>query len=224
MGPVQDKLSPFDAMTLFGAGFIGSWSLTTESFVDRYPPPPRRWSFSYVSLSASHLSSEIRYSWWTLGVSLCLDLPVQPLELRLGTPRYMSPEQAAGSPQIVDARTDIYSLGATLYELITLQPVIRAVNRAAALRELQNLHVIPPRQHDANIPQPLEQIVLKCLQPDPRDRYRSANDLADDLRRFLDGRAVVAGSPGWVRCATSTSIRERRWVCCPSVVRTDFGK
>jgi serine/threonine protein kinase/sugar lactone lactonase YvrE len=120
----------------------------------------------------------------------------------LGTPRYMSPEQAAGRQGAIDARTDIYALGATLYELITLQPVIRAVHRAEALRELQNLHVIPPRQHDAHIPQSLEQIVLKCLQPDPRDRYRSANDLADDLRRFLDGRAVVAGSPGWVRRAS----------------------
>jgi serine/threonine protein kinase len=120
----------------------------------------------------------------------------------LGTPRYMSPEQAAGRQGAIDTRTDIYALGATLYELITLQPVIRAVHRAEALRELQDLQVIPPRQHDAHIPQPLEQIVLKCLQPDPRDRYRSANDLADDLRRFLDGRAVVAGSPGWVRRAS----------------------
>ncbi|MCA9180733.1 MAG: hypothetical protein KDA51_04750, partial [Planctomycetales bacterium] len=91
---------------------------------------------------------------------------------------------------------------ATLYELVTLQPVIRAANRTAALHELRNLQVVPPRQLDANIPPPLEQIVLKCLQPDPHDRYRSAYELAEDLRRFLDGLAVVASSPGLIRRAS----------------------
>ncbi len=117
----------------------------------------------------------------------------------LGTPRYMSPEQASGRLRVVDARTDIYALGATLYELITLQPVVRGPSRAAALRELQDMQVVPPREHDAKIPLPLQRIVLKCLQSDPKDRYRTAQELADDLRRFLDGRAVLASSPGLLR-------------------------
>lgn len=95
----------------------------------------------------------------------------------LGTPRYMSPEQASGKSSLLDARTDIYSLGATLYELLTLRPAIGAGSRVEALRQLQDLSVVPPRQLDADIPRPLEQIVLKCLESEPLDRYVTAGAL-----------------------------------------------
>ncbi len=117
----------------------------------------------------------------------------------LGTPRYMSPEQASGSSKQLDPRTDIYSLGATLYELLTLRPVISGPSRAAAIRQLQDLQVAAPRTHDANLPKPLEQIVLKCLRPDPSDRYATAGALVEDLGRYLAGQPVLARAPGVVR-------------------------
>ncbi|MEQ1830868.1 MAG: serine/threonine-protein kinase [Pirellula sp.] len=113
----------------------------------------------------------------------------------LGTPRYMSPEQASGSSKQLDPRTDIYSLGATLYEMLTLRPVISGPSRAAAIRQLQDLQVAAPRTHDANIPKPLEQIVLKCLQPHPIDRYKMAGALAEDLGRFLGSVATGLNGP-----------------------------
>ena len=100
---------------------------------------------------------------------------------------------------------DIFSLGSTRYELLTLKPVITATLPAAAICELQTLRPIPLRTHDANIPLPLERIVLKCLQLDPIDRYSGADELAKDLDRFLEGLPVVARPPGQVR-------RTSRWI------------
>ncbi len=124
----------------------------------------------------------------------------------MGTPRFMSPEQASGrSSKELDARSDIFSLGSTLYELLTLKPVITATAPAPAIRELQTLQPIPLRTHDPNIPLPLERIVLKCLQLDPIDRYSGADELAKDLDRFLEGQPVLARPPGLVR-------RTSRWI------------
>ena len=124
----------------------------------------------------------------------------------MGTPRFMSPEQASGiSSKAIDARSDIFSLGSTLFELLTLKPVITAIAPASTIRELQTLQPIPLRAHDSNIPHPLERIVLKCLQPDPINRYSGADELAKDLDRFLDGLPVVARQPGPVR-------RISRWI------------
>jgi serine/threonine protein kinase len=108
----------------------------------------------------------------------------------LGTPRYMRPEQAASDSKQLDARTDIYGLGATLYELLTLRPVIDVRGRSAAIPVLKQLVVTPPRSHDPSIPRPLEQIVIKCLERNSAHRYTSAAELGDDLERFLAGRPV----------------------------------
>ena len=113
----------------------------------------------------------------------------------IGTLKYMSPEQASGDHTSVDRRTDIYSLGATLYELLTLRAPFELNNRKALLASI--LHDAPkaPRQHDATIPIDLETICLKCLSKDPADRYSTADDLADDLDRFLAKKPIVARPP-----------------------------
>ena len=122
----------------------------------------------------------------------------------LGTLRYMSPEQAAGRRAVIDHRTDIYSLGATLYELLTLQPVVDGEDRHELLARLALCQPKPPRAIDPSIPVELETIVLKALAEQPGDRYATAQDFAADLRRFLDDRPILAKRP-------SLLDRARKW-------------
>lgn len=108
----------------------------------------------------------------------------------LGTLRYMSPEQVEG--QFVDHRTDVYSLGATLYELVTCHPLIEGEDRQQILHQLQLGRPVAPRKHDSRIPHDLETIILKAISRAPDERYGSTGELALDLRRFADNRPIVA--------------------------------
>jgi serine/threonine protein kinase len=110
----------------------------------------------------------------------------------LGTLRYMSPEQAAGQRLVVDHRTDIYSLGATLYELLTFRPIFDGTDRQTLLRQILNEEPRPPRSVDPSIPPELETIVLKAVSKVPAERYASARDFADDLQRFLNYEPIRA--------------------------------
>jgi serine/threonine protein kinase len=113
----------------------------------------------------------------------------------LGTLRYMSPEQALGKRAIVDHRTDVYSLGATLYELLTLEYAVPGTDRHEVLQALANNDPRPPRHHDKNVPVELETIVLKALAKSPSERYSTAAEFADDLQRFLSDRPILARPP-----------------------------
>jgi len=113
----------------------------------------------------------------------------------VGTLRYMSPEQALGQPALVDHRTDIYSLGATLYELLTLQPVVRGCDRRELLQRIAHQDPTPLRQLNRAVPRELETIVLKCLAKEPTRRYTTAQQVADDLRRFLQDEPIQARRP-----------------------------
>ena len=113
----------------------------------------------------------------------------------LGTLRYMSPEQASARRGIVDHRTDVYSLGATLYELLTLRPACDGRDRAEVLHRIAFGDPRPPRSDNPFIPRDLETIVLKALAKDVSSRYPTAHDLADDLRRFLEDRTIQARRP-----------------------------
>lgn len=110
----------------------------------------------------------------------------------LGTPCYMAPEQALGLKGKVDRRTDVYSLGATLYEILSGTKPYQGSTSVDIL--LQLLQEDPPtlRKVDKNIPTDLNTIVMKCLEREPVRRYDSARDLADDLQRFLDGEPIHA--------------------------------
>src|SRR5262249_42886693 len=102
----------------------------------------------------------------------------------LGTLRYMSPEQALARPGAVDHRTDIYALGATLYELLTLRPAFDGQDRQELLRQIAFEEPPPPRRVDPAVPRELETVVLKAMDKEPEGRYATAQELADDLRRF----------------------------------------
>ena len=126
----------------------------------------------------------------------------------IGTLRYMAPEQLEG---LSDRRTDVYSLGLTLYELLTLRPAFDATNRGKLLRQVS--HDTPPRPRNLNrtIPRDLETIVLKATAREPERRYQSAGDLAEDLERFLDDRPIRARRAslvehGWRWCRRNPAL------------------
>ena len=115
-----------------------------------------------------------------------------------GTPGYLSPEQAAGEPQL-DARSDIFSLGSVFYEFLTGRAPFAAESVTDLLRQIREQDPPLPRRLDPEIPRDLQNICLKALEKDPEQRYRSAREMADDLRRFLAGEAVLAEPAAYAR-------------------------
>jgi eukaryotic-like serine/threonine-protein kinase len=113
----------------------------------------------------------------------------------VGTLRYMSPEQALGRRGALDHRTDVYSLGATLYELLTLEPAFGGDDRQELLRRIVAEEPRPARRLNPAVPADLETVVAKAMAKAPDERYATAQELADDLRRFLEDRPVRARRP-----------------------------
>jgi eukaryotic-like serine/threonine-protein kinase len=123
----------------------------------------------------------------------------------VGTLRYMSPEQALGKRGVVDHRTDIYSLGITLYEALALQPAYPQEERAELLQQIALNEPPPLCRLNAAVPVELETIVLKAIRREPERRYGTAQEFADDLQRFLEHKPIRASRP---------SLRERssKWM------------
>jgi hypothetical protein len=128
----------------------------------------------------------------------------------LGTPAYMSPEQARGEARAVDGRTDVYSLGVILYQMLTGELPFRG-NARMLLHQVLHDEPRPPSHLDRGVPRDLETICLKAMARDPDQRYQTAGQLAQDLRRFLAGEAVLARRAGPVGQALRW-LRRRREV------------
>jgi len=124
----------------------------------------------------------------------------------VGTLRYMAPERFRGR---CDARSDIFALGLTLYELLTTEAAFQAGDRAALIKQVSESSPPSPRSLEPRLPAPLERIILKAIQRDPEMRYATARDMAQDLSCFLEGRRVVVNLPGR-RQAVGAFLR-RRW-------------
>lgn len=120
------------------------------------------------------------------------DDTVATTTMMAGTPRYMSPEQVLFGNQRIDERSDIYSLGVVLYQLLTKRTPMAPDSFAEAVLMLHHASIESPRVHRPNLDPVLETIGLKCLRKDPERRYQSADELARDLQRFLDHETVSA--------------------------------
>jgi len=110
----------------------------------------------------------------------------------LGSPNFMSPEQAEGHSLTIGPASDVYSLGALLYHLLTRQPPFQADTLTTLLKQVLEAEPVPPRSLNPSIPKDLETICLKCLEKEPHRRYATAQALADDLNRFLNREPVLA--------------------------------
>jgi tetratricopeptide (TPR) repeat protein len=136
----------------------------------------------------------------------------------VGTLRYMSPEQALAKRVLIDHRTDVYSLGVTLYELLTLEPAFAGADRQEVLRQIAFEEPRAPGRVNRSVPAELETIVLKAMEKNPADRYATAKELADDLRRFLEDRPIRARRPSWRQAARKWARRHQPAVWSAAVV------
>ncbi len=114
----------------------------------------------------------------------------------MGTPAYMAPEQARGLGKHVGPAADTYALGAILYECLTGRPPFQAPTSAETMMQVLGADPLPPHRLQPGLPRDLETVCLKCLAKDPKQRYASAGELADDLRRFLEAQPVRARPAG----------------------------
>lgn len=127
----------------------------------------------------------------------------------LGTLRYMSPEQAEGDRRVLDHRTDVYSLGVTLYELLALRPPFDARDRHQLIHQIIDGEASSPRLFNRAIPRDLETIVLKAIAAEPKERYATARLLADDLENFLEDRPIRARRPTLAERSSKWARRHR---------------
>jgi len=128
----------------------------------------------------------------------------------MGTPAYMPPEQAAGLLSKVGPRSDVYSLGATLFELVTGRPPFQAGDLYKLLAKVMDGHPLSPRLLNPKIDPDLDTILLRCLEKEPRQRYPTADRLAEDLTRWLDGEPILARPPTALRVWVRGCFRRRR--------------
>jgi serine/threonine protein kinase/tetratricopeptide (TPR) repeat protein len=135
----------------------------------------------------------------------------------MGTRQYMSPEQALGQAALVDQRSDVYSLGVTLYELATLRPAF-AGDHATHGRQIERPEPVRPRELEPQMPTDLETVLLKAMARSRDERYLTAQELADDLARVLEGKPTVARPPTLLDRAGKFARRHRRVVAATAAV------
>lgn len=172
-------------------------------------------------IKPANLLVDVRGNLWITDFGLALfhsDAGLTMTGELLGTLRYMSPEQALGKRALIDHRTDIYSLGVTLYELLTLAPVFDGHDRQELLNQIANDEPRPPRFWDKSIPLELETIILKAIAKHPAERYTSVREMGDDLQRFLEDKPIRARRPSFREKGLKWSRRHKPIVVSAAVL------
>ncbi len=149
-----------------------------------------------------------------MGTSVRLSTPGQVM----GTPSYMAPEQARGDLDHVDRRSDVYSLGGVLYELLVGVPPHAGKTIEAVLDSVLRGEVVPPRRIARDVPTDLETICMKCLSPEPSRRYATAQELAEDLARYSRRETIVARRAGTVERLARKAVKHRAVVVPIAIV------
>ena len=222
----QQDGSNFLAMRLVDGQSLAQWS--AEEGVQRHPKQIAAWGAQVARALAhahqqgiihrdvkpSNLLMEQDHIWLTdFGLARRFDdLRMSMTGAMLGTPNYMSPEQAAPSRHPTDHRSDIYSLGAALFELLTGRCVFLADKPHAVLAQVIASEPEPLREVVPNASRDLETILLKCLEKDPAVRYQTADELAEDLEAFSQDRSIKARRPGVVERVTRWKRKNKKLV------------
>jgi WD40 repeat protein len=176
-GVVHRDLKPANILLMSGAAVTGEWSRDTPPSTHHSPlttHQPKITDFGLAKLLGSDIG----------GPTLSGEI--------LGTPCYMAPEQAEGRPEASGPATDIWALGAILYELLTGRPPFQAESALETLVQVRLQDPVSPSRLQPKLPRDLVTICLTCLRKEPHRRYASAEALAEDLRRFLDGHSIQA--------------------------------
>lgn len=152
----------------------------------------------------------LKISDFGLARSIGIDSSLTSTNAIIGTPAYMSPEQSRGNQTEIGPAADIYSLGAVLYEYLVGRPPLLGDSAVATLHMINEMEPLSPRSIQSGIPLDLDTICMKCLRKTPTERYTSARELADDLRRFLEGRPILARPVGPAERLSRWCRRNRR--------------
>src|SRR5688572_3154269 len=141
----------------------------------------------------------------------------------MGTPAYMPPEQAQGKLELIDHQSDVYSLGATMYAILSRKTPFQAETAMDILMKVCNEEPIPPRKHNVEIPADVETIILKAMQKKKEDRYACSQDLADDLKRFIANEEIQAARPGFLTHVIRRAKRNKSVAIAVIVVLVALG-
>jgi WD40 repeat protein/serine/threonine protein kinase len=204
-GIIHRDLKPANVLLQYSTGSSGS---SDDRSVPRVPPQTGSTAPGVPSSSSGSDSLAFVPKISDFGLAKFLDRvssDVTQTGQILGTPCYMAPEQAQGQVHLVGPLADVYALGAILYETLTGRPPFKGVNANDTLVLVVHDEPVPPRRLQPALSADLETICLKCLHKDPRRRYASARELAEDLRRFLEHKPIHARP-------ISTSERVLKWI------------
>lgn len=198
-GIVHRDLKPGNILLSRGSGLWAASSTaddrTTELKGAAIPTPPT--SPSALPTASGPLPLQPKIADFGIAKRLYSDTGLTASGAVVGTPAYMSPEQAGGHSRDTGPASDVYSLGAILYELITGRPPFNGVSPIETLMQVRFNDPIAPTALNPQVPRDLETICLKCLEKDPQKRFPSAAYLAKDLHRFLHSVPILARPPGW---------------------------